>query len=406
MSAQNKLAQLLVLIVEVDYPERWAAFFPRLLAFLSQGEGAVDLFLRVLSALHDELLSPEAASRSPERLAAANRVKDGLRVQAIGSIIEALFAIMARTARTGEHAQHCRHALYVLALYVPWVDIALVANDSFLPLLTSFAAHAGLHEGACGVLTELVVKGMEPRAKLSHVVQLNLEPTLHALAHAQQARAPGGGGGGGGNGGDGGANGVRLSHMGSGRGVELMSVGDDGDGQALGASAEPGSISQPLATLACALAVALLEVWDKLPQGDAAGAQACERLHALLPLVLLALEADEAQTSHTAAPFLHAYLLKLKRANLADGQLAPHKPALQRMLLALTRRLCYRDEYAFDEPDEAEEEFHAYRKDLATLFKAAARVDREGALAFTTELLTRTAQRPHCLLYTSPSPRD
>ncbi|KAJ1624167.1 armadillo-type protein [Pavlovales sp. CCMP2436] len=361
---KNKLAQLLVLMLEVDYPERWAGFFHRLLAFLPQGEAVVDLFLRILGTLHDEALSPESAGRSPEKLAVANRVKDAMRLQSIGAIVEALFAIMVRTARTGEHVAHCKLALQVTRLYVPWIDIALVANDSFLPLLVEFARHEELHESACGVLTELVVKGMEPAPKLAHLQMLNLAPTLQALV--EQRVGP-----------------SRGAPVGGGMDDAGMGNGAGGDG-----------ITEALATLVCALAVELLAVWEKLPASEPGSAQASERLHAILPLVLCALESDDLETSHTAAPFLHAYLNGVRRANLGSAELQRHKPALQRTLLALTRRLCYRDDYSFAEPDEAEEEFQLYRKDLGTLFKAVARVDRECALAFTCELLTRTAERP------------
>jgi hypothetical protein len=353
-------------MVEVDYPERWAHFFPRLLASLPRGEASIDLFLRILGTLHEEVFSGESTSRSPGRLQVANRIKDAMREYAIGPIVESWYAILVRTAQTGEHVALCRQALQVARLYVPWIDIGLVANTSFLPLLLQFARHAELHDGACGVLVELVVKGMEPNTKLAHLAMLDLAPMLAELVE----RARGGG--------------AAASADGGGA---AAAVGGGGGG-------EGDEISLALATLICALAVELLECWEKLPSAEPACAQACERLHAILPLVLCALESDELQTSHTAAPFLHAYLNSLKRRNLSAQELGAHTPALRRTLLALTRRLCYRDDYCFDEPDEAEEDFQHYRKDLGTLFKAVARVDREGALDFTCELLSRTAERP------------
>mmetsp|Transcript_21167 Transcript_21167/g.71132 ORF Transcript_21167/g.71132 Transcript_21167/m.71132 type:complete len:402 (+) Transcript_21167:56-1261(+) len=184
---KNKLAQLLVAMLEVDYPERWPHFFARLLAFLSSGSpGATDLFLRVLSTLHEELLSAESGARTPERLPTANRVKDAMRAGPINHVVEAWYAIMAQAGTSEEHLALADRALRVLRPYVGWADVGLVANDRVMPLLLQFAWEEHLHEGACGVLTEVVVKGMEPAAKLAHLRKLGLTAALAALADRQQ----------------------------------------------------------------------------------------------------------------------------------------------------------------------------------------------------------------------------
>jgi len=63
---KNKYAQLVVALVRADYPERWPEVFPTLLSLLGNGEVAVDLFLRVLLAVHEEVVSAEFPSFNPQ----------------------------------------------------------------------------------------------------------------------------------------------------------------------------------------------------------------------------------------------------------------------------------------------------------------------------------------------------
>lgn len=330
-------------MVEVDYPERWLSFFPRLLGLLPQGTGATDLFLRVLVALHEEVLSAESGARQPERLPIVSRIKDAMRTHSIGHVVEALRNIMVRAPESEEALALANRALHVSKFYVPWMDVSLMANDRFMPLFLEFTAVPALHDEACAVLTELVVKGMAPAAKVAHLTQLSLTPTLTQLCETQR---------------QGGASSVSLA----------------------------------LARLCAALATELLECVDNMPADEAsAREEAALRLDAVVPLVLAALESEYLQTSSTALPFVSAYLQHLRRASSAPASAMAH---VRRLVLSVTRRLCYPPDYDFDDPDEAEDDFQAYRRDLATIFKAAARADREGTLRFTCDALVAVADRP------------
>ena len=58
-SIKNKFAQLLVAVLQHDYPTAWPDFFSQLLATLGNGAVSIDLFLRVLNALHEEIVVNE-----------------------------------------------------------------------------------------------------------------------------------------------------------------------------------------------------------------------------------------------------------------------------------------------------------------------------------------------------------
>ena len=63
-------------------------------------------------------------------------------------------------------------ALGVLGAYVSWIDISLVVNDSFIPLLLDFMRNEDVRENACDCLCEIVSKGMEPVAKMKLIESL------------------------------------------------------------------------------------------------------------------------------------------------------------------------------------------------------------------------------------------
>ena len=56
--------------------------------------------------------------------------------------------------------------LQVIGAYISWIDISLVVNDRFVPLLLRFLTAPLLRESACDCLYEIIMKGMEPPAKV------------------------------------------------------------------------------------------------------------------------------------------------------------------------------------------------------------------------------------------------
>lgn len=55
--------------------------------------------------------------------------------------------------------------LEVVGAYVSWIDINLVANDRFVPILLKFMNDPLLRESACDCIHEIISKGMDPIAK-------------------------------------------------------------------------------------------------------------------------------------------------------------------------------------------------------------------------------------------------
>jgi exportin-T len=54
---KGKFAQTLVALFKIMYPANWPTFFKELFATLNQGERAVDMYVRILDAIDNEIVS-------------------------------------------------------------------------------------------------------------------------------------------------------------------------------------------------------------------------------------------------------------------------------------------------------------------------------------------------------------
>lgn len=55
--------------------------------------------------------------------------------------------------------------LQVVGKYVLWIDINLVANDRFVPVLVKLLSHQALKEAAADCIHDIIMKGMDPIVK-------------------------------------------------------------------------------------------------------------------------------------------------------------------------------------------------------------------------------------------------
>ena len=69
----------------------------------------------------------------------------------------------------------CVSCLKTMGQYISWIDINLVVNDRFIPLLFEFAQSSiPLRADSCLCLRSIVMKGTDPNTKTKLIAQLNL----------------------------------------------------------------------------------------------------------------------------------------------------------------------------------------------------------------------------------------
>lgn len=215
---RNKLAQAIVGVVKAEYPAVWPNFFRELCAAAATGPGLADMFGRIMVSVDEDIISLEIP-RSAEETKLSMHVKDSMRESCISEVAGTWYSLtqLYKSSRP----ELAAFVLSSCARYVHWMDIGLVANDKFIPLLGELldCPHTGLRCAATDVLIEIVSKRMEPTAKIGLVQQLKVVEACERLstnlvmaagaskaaAAAAGSRAGQGGGGDGSSGSDGSA---------------------------------------------------------------------------------------------------------------------------------------------------------------------------------------------------------
>ena len=175
---KNKFAQLVVAVIARDYPQMWPHAFTQLLDVLQCGPGSIDMFLRVLNAVHEEVICSDGGGYNPHL---ASKIKDAMREQCLPQITDAWFSILQLHESAPGLVVSCLNTMH---LYVNWMDIALLSHPRFVGLLLPFMRQPQLHDGACLCLGEIVLKRMEAPAKLQHIERLELVGALSEAATA------------------------------------------------------------------------------------------------------------------------------------------------------------------------------------------------------------------------------
>ncbi|CAL8470725.1 g10267 [Coccomyxa elongata] len=372
---KNKIAQNAACIVQMDFQEQWQV----LVGMLGEGSGAADMFCRILVAMDEDIISLEIP-RSQDGVKASMELKDTMREQCLGELANIWYNLVVTYSESDPDLAEA--VLSVVKRYVSWIDIGLVANDRFVPVLVALlsGASSGLAGAAADVLSEIVLKRMEPEAKLRLVQQLGLGPLIAAWAD----------------------NLLRQESA-------LEEVG------------------LQCARLLAALVTEVLEAWKKVENSvvsfaaaglaidsEAAGeaGAACSTaqglISALFPAVLATLSSEDDEVAACLVPFLQSYVAKLKNS-LKRGALSQvHRQHIRGVLEAVAESAHYPESSAAEvlegrdaaaDPDalqaaEAEAAAAERRAELFVLFRNASKVAPEEGYAVTGTLLQRLVSQP------------
>ncbi|KAG8079756.1 hypothetical protein GUJ93_ZPchr0007g6191 [Zizania palustris] len=329
---RNKLAQLIALLIRLEYPHVYPSYFLDLVPPSPPQPGPTDMFARVLISLDDDLLSQEYP-RNAEEASDAGRVKDAMRAQCVPQIARH-WQEAALSLRAADPAV-AAVALDAARRCISWIDVSLVANDLFVPLLFDIALSPGsvapLAAAAVWCLSAVAAKRMDARAKVA---------LLRSLLAAQQGFG----------------------------------------------SPDSGLKMAPLVT---AYAVEALECYRKLGFSDPDGAAAMEMLEEVLPGVFAAAEScdDDDVDSGSVLEFLSGYVSTMKAPS--EKQLGHLGRILEVVRVQMSYDPVYRGHLdVLDKIGKEEEDLMSeQRKDLVALFRSICRVAPSATQLFIRGLL-------------------
>lgn len=346
---RNKLAQLIVILIYIEYPAEWPSAFLDMLNALGKGSVVVDMFIRVFNALDEEVISFDFP-RTPEESAAATRIKDAMRQQCISQVVAAWYSliVMYKTPSPQLAAQ----VLEMMQKYVAWIDIGLVANDRFVPLLFDFLVssheYLQLRGAAAECLLAIVSKRMDASSKLALLQQLQAGKACSTIMEAQEPEFA-----------------LKLTSLLTGVASEVLECSKKIELN--------GASEQTLALTEMVTAM----------------------LDEVLPPVFYFMQNGDEDMSTTTFQFLNSYVSRMKSSNSVSGKQASH---LNQILAVVFTRMRFDSAYedSLNEPDksgiEEEERMHEYRKEIMALFRSINRVAPEVTTTFVKNTLARVLQ--------------
>ncbi|KAJ7963291.1 exportin-T [Quillaja saponaria] len=321
---KNKLAQVLVTLIYFEYPLICSSVFVDFLPHLSKGAIVIDMFCRILNALDDELISLDYP-RTPEEYSVAARVKDAMRQQCVAQIVRAWYDIVSMYKNSDQEL--CTSVLDSTRRYISWIDIGLVANDAFIPLLFDLILVDGLSEQLRGAavrcLLAVVSKRMESQSKLSLLQSLQISRVFGLVT-------------------------------------------EDGDSE----------LVSDVAELLTGYAVELLECFKRINSEDAKGAS-MELLNEVLPSVFYVMKNCEVDSTFNIVQFLSGYVATMKMLSpLREKQIFHVGQILEVICVLIRYDPVYRNNLdIFDKIGKEEEDrMVEYRKDLFVLLRNVGRV--------------------------------
>ncbi|KAK7397511.1 hypothetical protein VNO78_18687 [Psophocarpus tetragonolobus] len=321
---KNKLAQVLITLIYFEYPLVWSSVFIDFFPHLSKGNMVIDMFCRVLNALDDELISLDYP-RTPEELTVAGRVKDAMRQQCVSQIVRAWYDIVSMYRNSDQEL--CTSVLDSMRRYISWIDIGLIVNDAFIPLLFDLILVGPMSDQLRGAATRcllaVVSKRMEPQSKLSLLQSLQISRVL------------------------------RL-------------VTEDGDAE----------LVSDVAALLTGYAVEALDCFKRINSEEARGIS-MELLSEVLPSIFYVMKNFEVDATFNIIQFLSGYVAILKNFSpLREKQLLHLGQILEVILVLIRYDPVYRTNLDVMDKIGKEEEVRMveFRKDLFVLLRTVGRV--------------------------------
>eukprot|EP00258_Populus_trichocarpa_P033471 XP_024449490.1 exportin-T [Populus trichocarpa] len=321
---KNKLAQVFVALVYFEYPLTWSSVFVDFLPHLRKGAVVIDMFCRILNALDDELISLDFP-RTSEEMGVAGRVKDAMRQQCITQIVTFWYDVVSMYWNSDPDL--CSGVLDSMRRYISWIDIGLIVNDLFIPLLFQLILVDGgsdqLQGAAAGCVLAVVSKRMDHQSKLSILQSLQINRVFGLVT-------------------------------------------GDGDSE----------LVSKVATLITGYAAEVLQCYKWVNTDDAKGVS-LELLNEVLPSVFYAMRNFEVGTTFSIVQFLSCYVATMKSLSpLREKQLRQVGQILEVICARIRYDPIYRDNLdMLDKIGREEEERMAEsRKDLFLLLRSVGRV--------------------------------
>jgi len=337
---KNKTAQLYCLIFVMEYPGKWLSIFHEMLALLDQGAFAVDIYLRVLLSIDEEVVARNIPHTDAE-VKRNTAIKDHMRDHCVKDLVESWYQILIMYEK--QSAEIIGACLKVVGAYISWIDIDLIANDRFISIMLGYLNTETVREDACDCLLEIINKGMSASGKTNLVESLysvlDKSGVLKVTTEDTNVDFM-----------------VKLSALLNGMGLQL---------------------------------IASINKLEKNEQDNSLRLAILEAIYTKVPHSLRFLSDDDDDVSLAAFEFCHQYLGLLKQLN-GSPLAANHRKYIKDFLVATVSKMKFDEDYDFENESDEEAEFQEFRKQMKILLNFIAKLEGNMVLTSIHEILVMT----------------
>lgn len=332
---RNKVSQMVSLAFVVDFPQRWIRFFSDLLQTLTPGALAVDMYLRILLQIDSDVVDRDIVHTQLET-ERNTAIKDAMREHSVLQLADSWLQILTQYENT-EPEIVCM-CLEVIGKYISWIDIGLIANERFVPIIIRFMSSQLLRESACDCIHDIINKGMDAMGKTKLV-----ESFTDALKN-----------------------------------IGVLNLPKDEDCDFLA----------KMSKLINCMGVQLISSWQKLLKVDAKNAAiTLQAIEHKVRLMFRFLGDDDDDVSGAVTAFTVDYISLLKQMNPITSK---QQENIKSLLYILINKMKFDESYNYEQEGEEEAMFMEFRKEMKTIFNNLASLDSQLVLVTVHNLVTHT----------------
>lgn len=176
---KNKISELYVTMIYVDYPEIWPSAFLDIVSLVTVYDWMPDMFIRILCTF-DKMIVSNVGMQSNEEISLRRKIKDVMRVNGdLNHIVQAWIFVVSKhknQALSKDVIELLSSSMKMMESFIDWIDISYAVNNEVLSIILSFLSPADspVIVETLDFLSAILLKGMPPKLKIQLFKDLNI----------------------------------------------------------------------------------------------------------------------------------------------------------------------------------------------------------------------------------------
>ncbi|KAH8582399.1 tRNA exportin type nuclear export [Cryptosporidium sp. chipmunk genotype I] len=176
---KNKISELYVTMIYVDYPENWPSAFVDIVSLVTANDWMPDMFIRILCTF-DKMIVSNIGMQSAEEISLRRKIKDIMRVNGdLNHIVQAwIFVVSKHKSQTfaKDTIQLLSSSMKMMESFIDWIDISYAVNNEVMSIILNFLnpVDSPVVVETLNFLSAILLKGMPPKLKIQLFKDLNI----------------------------------------------------------------------------------------------------------------------------------------------------------------------------------------------------------------------------------------